>query len=207
MNVIYRDVWTADPLIRANNVDIDYLYTDLTTPVPTTLACQQDWQSHCRSIINYESIIHPLWSQPRPLFDDMGDPVPDGNGGQVDNQCTLCHTQIDPADGVTVVVPDGQLELTDGLSLDEPDHFHAYRELLVTDNLQELINGALVDTQQQVGPPASIAGARLSGDFFDRFEDPADMHYNILSGAERRLIAEWLDVGAQYYNNPFDVPQ
>ena len=207
MNVIYRDVWTADPVIRANNVDIDYLYTDLTTLAPTTLACQQTWQSHCRSIINYESIIHPLWSQPRPLFDAMGNPVPDGNGGQVDNQCTLCHTQIDPADGVTVVVPDGQLELTDGLSPDEPDHFHAYRELLVTDNLQELINGALVDTQQQVGPPASIAGARLSGDFFDRFEDPADMHYNILSGAERRLIAEWLDVGAQYYNNPFDVPQ
>jgi hypothetical protein len=21
-----------------------------------------------------------------------------------------------------------------------------------------------------------------------------------------RLIAEWLDIGAQYYNNPFDVP-
>ncbi len=207
INVIYRDVWTADPVIRANNVDIDYLYTDLTTPAPTTLACQQIWQSHCRSIINYESIIHPLWSQPRPLFDDMGNPVPDGNGGQVDNQCTLCHTQIDPADGVTVMVPDGQLELTDGLSPDEPDHFHAYRELLVTDNLQELINGALVDTQQQVGSPASIAGARLSGEFFDRFEDPADMHYNTLSGAERRLIAEWLDVGAQYYNNPFDVPQ
>ena len=226
MNAIYRDIWTADPVIRANNLDIDMLYTDLTTQSPTTLACQQDWQSHCRSIINYISIIHPLWSLPRPQFDDLGNPIPDGNGVQVDRQCTLCHTQIDPADGVTVIEPAGQLELTDGLSPDEPDHYHAYRELLVTDNLQVVMNGALVDVLQPTGQfdidgnpildvvpnpngsPARIAGARASGGFFDRFEDPNDVdHYDVLSSAERRLIAEWLDVGAQYYNNPFDVPQ
>ncbi|MDX1508727.1 MAG: hypothetical protein R3358_10645, partial [Woeseiaceae bacterium] len=105
---------------------------------------------------------------------------------------------------------------------DEPDHFHAYRELLATDNLQEVVNGALVDAQQQVGvdadgnpifdvipiaPPASIAGATASGDFFNRFEDPNDMHFDMLSAAERRLIAEWLDIGAQYYNDPFDAPE
>ena len=223
MNAIYRDVWTADPTVRANNLDIDMLYTDLTTLSPTSLACQQDWQAHCRSIINYESVLHPLWSLPRPQFDVAGLPILDGNGVQVDRQCTMCHTQIDPADGATVIVPAGQLELTDGLSPDEPDHFHAYRELLVTDNLQELVNGALVDAQQQIGvdidgnpifdviptpSPASAAGARASGDFFGRFEDPNNLeHYGVLSSAERRLIAEWLDVGAQYYNNPFDVPQ
>jgi hypothetical protein len=224
MNVVYRDVWTADPVIKANNLDIDYLYTDLTTQSPTTLACQANWQSHCRSIINYESIIHPIWSQPRPVFDDMGVPVIDPvTGLQVDNNCISCHAFPNlAADGVTLIPPAGQLELTDGLSPDEPDHFHAYRELLVTDNLQEVVNDALVDAQQQIGvdidgnpildviptpPPASVAGARASGDFFTRFEDPANTHYNILSSAERRLIAEWLDVGAQYYNNPFDVPQ
>ena len=223
MNVLYTDVWTADPTVRANNLDIDMSYRDLQTNSPTTQACEQDWQAHCRSVINYESIIHPLWSLPRPQFDDMGDPILDGNGVQVDRQCTLCHTQIDPADGMTVIVPAGQLELTDGLSPDEPDHFHAYRELLVTDNLQEVVNGALVDALQQVGvdvdgnpifdvipiaSPASVIGARASGDFFGRFEDPNNVeHYGVLSSAERRLIAEWLDVGAQYYNNPFDVPQ
>ena len=222
LNVIYRDVWTADPVIAAQNEDIDYLYTDLTTEAPATLACQQNWQSHCRSVINYETHIHPLWNQPRLLFDDTGNPVLDpATGLQVDNNCLGCHTPIDPADG-SVRLPAGQLELQDGLSPDEPDHFHAYRELLVTDNLQILDNGALVDAQQQVGvdangdpifdvipipPPASIAGARASGDFFDRFEDAADMHFELLSSAERRMIAEWLDVGAQYYNNPFDVPQ
>ena len=223
MNVIYRDVWSADPDIAALNEGIDYLYTDLTTPSPTTLACQDDWQALCRSVINYIEHIHPLWSQPRPQFDDTGAPILDGSGAQVDMQCTLCHAfpYIDPADGVTVLPPAGQLELTDGLSADEPDHYHAYRELLVTDNLQEVVAGQLVDVLQPtgqvdidgnpildvvpIGSPASIAGARASGAFFGPFEDTNDVHYNVLSGAERRLIAEWLDVGAQYYNNPFDV--
>ncbi len=208
MNVIYRDIWTADAAIAANNVDIDYLYTDLTTASPTTLACQQDWQSNCRSVINYESNIHPLWSQPRLVFDDMGNPVLDGNGVQLNDNCLNCHTPNDPVNIGVVRVPAGQLELQDGASPDEADHFHAYRELLVADNLQVVLNNALVDATPtvQVASPASIAGARASSDFFDRFDDPLDLHFNILSQAERRLIAEWLDVGAQYYNNPFDAP-
>ncbi|MEM7433144.1 MAG: hypothetical protein AAF351_14585 [Pseudomonadota bacterium] len=224
MNVIYRDVWSADPLIAAQNEDIDYLYTDLTTESPTLIGCQGDWAAPCRSIINYIAIIHPIWSQQRLVFEADGvtpvlDPV---TGLQVDNNCINCHTQIDPADGATVIVPAGQLELTDGLSADEPDHYHAYRELLVTDNLQEVVNGALVDAQQQIGvdidgnpifdvipiaSPATSQGATASADFFTRFEDSANSHYEMLSSAERRLIAEWLDLGAQYYNNPFDVPQ
>jgi len=213
MNVVYRDVWTADPAIAAQNEPIDFLYSDLTTPAPTSLACQTDWQAHCRIVINYIDHIHPLWSQPRLVVDGQGIVVGD-------NTCLNCHTPVDPANGA-VRVPAGQLELQDGLSADEPDHYHAYRELLVTDNLQELQNGALVDAQQQVGvdidgnpifdvipiaSPASVAGARASSDFFDRFRDPSDLHFNTLSGAELRLIAEWLDVGAQYYNNPFDAP-
>jgi hypothetical protein len=215
MNVIYRDVWTEDPVIAANNVDIDYLYTDLTTPSPTTVACQVDWQAHCRSVINYETIIHPLWNQPRLVFDDLGNPVLDANGVQLSDNCLNCHTPVDPANGAARL-PAGQLELQDGLSPDEPDHFHAYRELLVTDNLQVVQNGALVDDClvdangdlqcNTVGPPARILGARASSDFFDRFKDPLDLHFNILSQAERRLVAEWLDIGGQYYNNPFDAP-
>ena len=120
-------------------------------------------------------------------------------------------------------VPAGQLELQDGPDDIVPDHFHAYRELLVTDNLQVLEGGMLVDATRVVGQdedgndilafipqpsPASVGGARASSDFFDRFNDPGDqVHFNILSQAEQRLIAEWLDGGAQYYNDPFDAPQ
>lgn len=39
--------------------------------------------------------------------------------------------------------------------------------------------------------------------------NPANMpvnHNGLLSPAELRLISEWLDLGAQYFNNPFDAP-
>jgi Tol biopolymer transport system component len=231
MNLLYTDVWSANPLdVNGNpiNPDIDYSYTDMTSPSPTTLACQSDWQWNCRSVINYESVIHPLWDQPRVVMiddpnDPMGPQIPllDVNGDPVTNNCLNCHTPLDVVNNVARV-PAGQLDLDYGISVDEPDHFHAYRELLVTDNLQILdANGALVDATVVIGqdadgndllaniptpPPASINGARASSDFFDRFNDPNDLHFNILSRAEQRLIAEWLDVGAQYYNNPFDAP-
>jgi hypothetical protein len=232
MNVIYRDVWSADPL-DANgdpiNPDIEYRYTDMTTPSPTTLVCQIDWQWNCRSVINYETIIHPLWSQPRVVMvDDDNDPAtPDvpllgADGNPVNNNCLNCHTPVDPANNMARV-PAGQLELQDGPDDIVPEHFHAYRELLVTDNLQVLEGNMVVDATRVVGQdengndilefipqpsPAAVAGARASSDFFDRFNDPDDqVHFNILSQAELRLIAEWLDGGGQYYNNPFDAPQ
>jgi hypothetical protein len=49
----------------------------------------------------------------------------------------------------------------------------------------------------------SVAGANASGAFFSRF-DAGGTHAGYLTPAELRLIAEWLDLGAQYFNNPFD---
>ena len=71
MNVIYRDVWSANPLDGNGdpiNPDIDYLYTDLTTTAPTSLACQADWQRNCRSVIHYIDHIHPLWGEPTTIM-------------------------------------------------------------------------------------------------------------------------------------------
>ena len=107
MNIVYRDVWSADAAIAAQNPDIDMLYTDLTTALPTSIGCAQDWSPNCRSVINYETVIHPLWSQPRLVFDDVGNPVIDPvTGLQQNNNCLNCHTPVDAA-GV-VRVPAGQ---------------------------------------------------------------------------------------------------
>jgi hypothetical protein len=54
------------------------------------------------------------------------------------------------------------------------------------------------------GPPMSAAGA--NNRYFLSLFDPGGTHEGRLSVAELRLISEWLDIGAQYYNNPFDVP-
>lgn len=240
VNVEYNDFWAADPTVAANNGYVSWRYTrtspsspdipiaegsNIATPSPTTTECENSWSALCRIVINYETIIHPIWQLSRPVttidpITGMEVPVLDAMGNPVDNMCVNCHSPTNPADG-TVRVPAGQLELQDGQSPDEPDHFLSYRELLVGDNLQEVVGGVLVDAQQVIGQdvngndilapipinsPATIAGARFSGDFFDRFADPADTHFNLLSEAERRLIAEWLDIGGQYYNNPFDAP-
>jgi hypothetical protein len=164
--------------------------------------------------------IHPLWAAERPVLDPTtGLPVIDPvTMLPVTNNCTNCHTPVDAAGANRV--PAGQLDLSGGPSIDEPDQFTSYRELLFNDNEQELQGGQLVDVVVQNGVDANgnpilvnrtvprsmnQAGANFSNRFFSRF-DTGGSHEGYLSVAEKRLIAEWLDVGAQYYNNPFDVP-
>jgi hypothetical protein len=57
-----------------------------------------------------------------------------------------------------------------------------------------------------VTPPLNVAGANASPRFFSRFA-AGGTHQGRLSAAELKLISEWVDIGAQYYNNPFNVPQ
>jgi hypothetical protein len=63
-----------------------------------------------------------------------------------------------------------------------------------------------------VAPSMSVAGARASSRFFDMFSNAGDprnavtSHVGLLTAEELKLLAEWLDIGGQYYNNPFDVP-
>lgn len=221
MDLEYEDVWTDEVAAgRAADASFSYAYADLTTTPPTSLNCiTQPWASNCRIVINYETHIHPLWSAARPVLDDMGNPVLDGAGMPMSNDCTNCHTPLD--DQNMPRVPAGQLDLADGLSPDEPDHFNSYRELLFPDNEQELNMGAVQDRLVEAGfdddgnpilvtvnvnPSMNVAGANASSRFFSRFE-AGQSHDGYLSDAEKRLLAEWLDVGAQYYNNPFDVPQ
>jgi hypothetical protein len=44
-------------------------------------------------------------------------------------------------------------------------------------------------------------------DIFDGTRvDPVLDHTGFLTPAELRLISEWLDIGGQYYNDPFVAP-
>jgi hypothetical protein len=51
----------------------------------------------------------------------------------------------------------------------------------------------------------STAGARNSPRFFNIFATGAS-HAGRLTPAELRLLSEWVDIGAQYYNDPFQAP-
>jgi len=214
VDVVYDDVWTDEGAAgRAKDASFAYRYADLDTPPPTSDTCVTAWSSACRIVINYEQHIHPLWNKPRQVLDVDGVTVLSDFTG------TLCHN---PADAMgQVKVPAAQLDLTDGPSTDEPDHFKAYRELLATDNEQEVVMDALQDRQVQVGvdpvtgdpvfatvpvsPSMAAGSAAASSRFFDEFA-PGGTHAGYLTPAELRLLSEWVDIGAQYYNNPFAAP-
>ena len=212
VDIEYEDVWT-DESIRPKDAAFAFTYEDLQTPIPTDPNCLETWQPACRITINYETHIHPLWSAPRIILADDGVTV------LADNTCTGCHSDRDAMGAQQV--PAGQLDLSDGLSDIDMDHFKSYRELLSDDKSQQLVDGALQDARVPAGvdpdtgdpifssisvaPSMSLDGARLSPAFFERFA-PGGAHDGFLTPGELKLLSEWLDLGAQYYNNPFDAP-
>ncbi len=235
VDIHYVDLWTDETAAgRAKDTAFDYNYADLdpTLNAPASSDCQATWTSFCRIVINYESNIHPLWNLPR------------GAGGA--DTCTNCHTDTDAMSNAQV--PAGQLDLGDGISDQNTNHFKSYRELLFSDNEQivdpdtGLLTDRLVQDTDRAGnplfqtdgdgnlildgsgspipvmvpvrvfPSMGVAGAISSRRFFNMFSNPADSrnavtnHVGFLSPEEIKLLSEWLDIGAQYYNNPLDIP-
>ena len=225
VNVYYSDVWT-DPVAAGRQPDkpVVYAYNDATqffTPVPArpstcidSFGAPSAWVASCRIVINYPTHNQALWDFPRQTKDANGNVV-------TDHTCTQggCHTTT-PAPGATaaVQVPAGQLDLTNTASNDEPAQPLSYRYLLFQEPKLEVIMGAL---QPVPGPPdangnptvvnvgpymdAGSANGPNSGAFLARFAPGSgSTHAGYLSPAELRLISEWLDIGAQFFNDPFD---
>jgi hypothetical protein len=106
---------------------------------------------------------------------------------------------------------DNALELVDGALVDllEPVLDGDGNPVFVTDEEGNLVldeGGNPVPLEETVAltPPMVAASSRASR-FFNLFN--GGQHDGWLSPAELRLLAEWLDIGAQNYNDPFVVPQ
>lgn len=189
MDEIYDDVWTdATAAGRLPDTSFAYRYADLATTAPTSSQCLTAWNGVCRSVINYEQHIQPLWERDRGA-----------------NSCLNCHSGATPA---------AELNLTSTAS--EGGRFDSYNELFIADTVPELDamgnpvlvddgNGNLVPKMITILPTMSTAGAIASNAFFSKFE-AGGSHEGILDAAELRLLREWLDIGGQYFNNPFDMP-
>ena len=117
VDVRYTDVWT-DPAVATPSAPISYLYTNLTTTAPNNVNCIGTWTPACRTIINYETHIHPLWNAPRNILDPNNNVTVIGS-----NTCAQsgCHAPVNAMNAA--MVPAGQLDLTDGPSEDEADQF------------------------------------------------------------------------------------
>lgn len=221
VDLIYEDVWTDETAAgRAKDAPFAYRYGDLATPAPASAACQTGWSAACRVVIHYESHIHPLWGRDRGADtctlchgtrDAMGNlQVPaaqldlsDGTSSDQPAHFTSYRELLfndNEQEIVMGALQDRLVQATDGNG--DP--------LFESDENGDLIldasgNPIPVMVTITVRPVMSTAGAVASSRFFDVFA-PGASHAGRLEPAELRLIAEWLDIGAQYYNDPFAVP-
>ena len=234
VDIHYRDVWTDEVAAgRAKDTPFDYSYADLdpTLVAPVSQACQTGWDSLCRIVINYETHIHPLWSLARGAAGantcinchtstdammnarepagqlDLSDGPSDLDSDHLKSYRELVSNDFEQViDMVSGLLIDRREQATDAMG----------NPLFETDEDGNLILDAMgnpipIMIRFPVPGPMNIAGATASARFFDMFTNPADTrnaatnHVGFLSPVELKLLAEWLDIGGQYYNNPFDV--
>jgi hypothetical protein len=235
VDISYTDVWT-DPATGIPEVGFDYSYRDLdpTVTPPVDPGCADNWTALCRITINYAEHIHPIWAVDRQVFDENDDTllvrdntctvchnVVDAMGVQM-----VPAAQLDLSDGPSADEPDHlksyrellfndnrQVVDENGIVIDELVQATDGNgnPLFLLDAEGELvldIDGNPIPILVNIGvqPSLNVGGANFSPAFFNRFT-VSGSHDGRLSAAELKLISEWIDIGGQYYNNPFDVPQ
>jgi hypothetical protein len=235
VDILYEDVWTDDT-IDVPEVSFDYSYRDLdpSMTAPVDPGCADNWTALCRITINYAEHIHTIWSVNRQVFladgvtldrDDTCTSchnIVDAAGVDM-----LPAAQLDLSDGPSADEPDHlksyrellfndnrQVVDANGIIIDElvqdTDDNGNPLFLLDADGNQVLdANGDPIPVLVNIGvsPSLNVAGGNFSPAFFDLFDPVTGSHAGRLSAAELKLVSEWIDVGGQYYNNPFDVPQ
>ncbi|HEY4174732.1 MAG TPA: hypothetical protein VGM42_17015, partial [Rhodopila sp.] len=226
-DVIYTDAWT-DPVAAGRPADaaFAYLYSDLSTLKPTNAHCAT-WDPLCRSSIHYPLDIQPIWNFSRQTT--VG-------GVVSDHTCVLCHNPADAANAVQMVpagqldLTDSASTVDPTVITSYEELLFAHNEQTLNMGvLQDLlvpepgppdpVTGlpTTIMVPVSLAPPmtagsANASAAKFLGIFDANYQDPnagqpgeVD-HRGFLTPAELRLISEWLDIGAQYYNDPFVAP-
>ncbi|GLQ30044.1 hypothetical protein [Litoribrevibacter albus] len=184
----FVDYWT-DPSVRAADADLTIDYSGLDTTIMT---------APVGGVINYPEHIQPLW----------------------DKHCVSCHND-----------PDSNNLVSAGLDLRNTTNargrLQSYDELVIGDPLmdedglpiirqmdEDSLELEVVREDPIVGGNNSRGGSRASFLMEVLFaeelrasqslDDIATDHTTYLNSSELRLIAEWIDLGAQYLNTPYE---
>ena len=201
------------------NTTVDLAYSKMTTPAPTVpQTCENFWEAVCRITINYAAsamgaantspaIIDPLWTVNRGA-----------------HTCTICHTATNtqtvsctPAGTTTPINVTLNLPAAGGLELDaDPNQtaatqLRAYVQLVATHTTSTFsLDPSCVPVRTDSQVPGSIVNGFADASPFFKVLTGNSVgtvnHKTYMSPSELRLVAEWADVGAQYYNNPFAAP-
>jgi len=211
VDILFQDVWTV-PATATPDPPFSWTYAQLLTPIPVRASCATNWQSNCRVVIHYPPHIAALWTATRTMPLAVV-PVT----GVAATACTDCHNKAVPAP------LRGQLDLASTPATEPAPcvaqlQYTSFCQLLfahdyLDNNGQPVlipgppdpVTGLPTQVRQQVVPPMSGAGANASATFFNKFAGGGS-HAGWLSGAELKLVSEWLDLGGQYYNDPFAIP-
>ncbi|MBX3623583.1 MAG: hypothetical protein KF892_01110 [Rhizobacter sp.] len=208
-NLEFTDVWadTAQSGIVAR-APIQIRYTgnanpadDLQTPAPATTGTH-------RGIINYPEHIAPLWTRAR------------GPSGA--HTCTNCHADAAVLDLRDTTSGTGRMTSYEELVMGDPiiDQATGLPQIVVRDGEPMIERGAaLVETSSSAANSAGgtrksrlgeiLWGENLLAGAAARTAHPnppntAPNHAAMLNKAELRLVTEWMDLGGQYYNDPFN---
>ena len=222
-DVIYTPIWTTGITLPNGDVDppISLTYAgagglNSSPPTSTDGSCAP-WTAKCRITIHYANAALPaslpflqsIWSLATRTAPITG----------VSATCTNCHNTLSTQS--VVQVPAGQLDLTSTASTVDPTIVTSYETLLFPHDEQTL-NMGLLQNVMVPGPGGTLVPVQLNAvlmagsaigsqaNFFTKF-DGTDHgvtvdHTGYLTIGELRLISEWLDIGAQYYNDPFVAP-
>ncbi len=231
VNLAFVDLWTDEDL-RVVDEAFSYDYRDLSSTPPVEGGCVTNWVSNCRVAVHYPDHIHPIWSVDRREISEVdGSLISDDTctscHSNVDDMGMPMQpvAQLDLSDGPSAEEPDHLKSYRELL-------FNDNEQVVLDGALQDLLvqavdaNGNLLFEVDEDGnlvlddmdnpipilvpvivtPSLNVAGALASPRFFTLFA-PGGTHVDRLSEVELKLISEWIDVGGQYYNDPFAVPE
>jgi hypothetical protein len=228
---VYQDYWTDPFAgAPAPAPSFTYSHSGLNTAVPVNdPACLMVWTSNCKITINYLEHIQPIWEQCRTQAGNMACVSCHDKADK--NHADDCPGGGGPDGGLVLdggPDPWNPLEVESYVMLFEPNYYLLNASgdwVQVTDPVTECPNGIIGDlsTQPQNGVCItrrlmSARGAIASARFFQLFDDDHDDdayeveaidpgtglkkdHMGMLTTDELRLIAEWLDTGAHYFND------
>jgi len=159
-------------------------------------------------IVNYPTHVAPMWTRLRTT-----------NG--VNTTCTGCHNNPDALDLTSSMSGAGRIESYQDIMLGDP--LIGANGLPVTrieEGVLVIVRGpALVDTMASEGDALGLArksrlyeimtGLTLLSSADARTAHPnppasAPDHSKMLTAAEKRVLAEFIDLGGKYFNDPFD---
>jgi hypothetical protein len=201
-DMMYADYWadTTKPGITGR-ASIALKYTGNAVPADDLVTT-----APVRGFINYPTHVAPLWTR---------------NRGP--NTCTGCHNDPDKLDLGAQIGGTGRTTSYQELMLGDPqiDPVSGLPVTRIEEGVLVIVRGpALVDTAASEGEALGLArksrlmeimtGQSLMSGADAKAAHPnppgtAPNHATMLNAAEKRLIAEWMDLGGKYYNDPFDA--